>query len=70
MSKRKINKIEPIVLLAKKVKVSTGPYKGFHRTELYQGGKLKAVIPASQSQPRRGQKSIILNGWKFALKWK
>lgn len=64
-----IKKIEPIVLQAKKVKVESGLYKGLLKTELYQDGKLKAVFPADRSQPRKGQKSVILNGWKFNLEW-
>jgi hypothetical protein len=65
-------KAKPIALItlkAKKVKEDTGTYKGFPKTLLYQDGSLKATIPASATQPRKGQKTIILNGWKFALKW-
>lgn len=58
-----------IVLTAKKIKEKTGHWKGYQRTELYQNGRLKATFPAEAKQPKRGQKTILLNGWKFALKW-
>lgn len=65
----KIRKVELLVLKAKKVKSTSGPYKGYLQTELYQDGNLKAIIPASQTQPKKGAKTYMLNGWKFALKW-
>ena len=64
-----VKKIDFIVLKAVKVKEKSGLYKSYERTEFYQDGVLKATIPASSRQPKRGQKFIILNSWKFALKW-
>lgn len=59
-----------ITLTAKRVKETTGLYKGFVKTELYnQDGSLKATIPASAKQPRKGKKTIILNCWNWALNW-
>lgn len=61
--------IDLIILTAKKVKIESGVYKGLFQTELYSGKSLKAVVPASQTQPRKNQKTITLNSWKFGLKW-
>lgn len=64
-----IKTFSPIELKAKKVKRKNA--NGFYETttEIYQDGKLKAIFPASQRQPRKGQKSIKLNGYIFSLKW-
>jgi len=35
-----------------------------------QDGRLKATIPASAKQPKKGSKFITLNCWKFKLDWK
>jgi len=32
-------------------------------------GKVKAIIPSSIRQPRRGQKTIKLNCWTWLLNW-
>lgn len=65
----KVNKTGLITLRAKKVKTTSGPFKGLPATEFYQDGVLKGRISPSAAQPRKGQKTIVLNGWKFALKW-
>lgn len=64
-----VKKIDLIELKAVKVKEKNGIFKGFEKTELYQNGVLKAVVPASSRQPKRGQKTIMLNSWKFGLVW-
>ena len=63
-----MNTIELIVLVAKKVKTVECGHCCI-KTEIYENGKLKAVIPASSWQPRTDKKTIILNGWIYALKW-
>lgn len=62
------NKQGLIILTAKKVKVSENGHTGY-KTELYQDGRLKATIPCEQRQPRKGQKTIVLNCWTFGLQW-
>ena len=69
MAKKKVKQQDLIVLRAVKKKVPNGIYKGMVTTYFFQGKTLKAILPASARQPRKGQKTIILNGWKFALKW-
>ena len=32
-------------------------------------GKVKAIFPNSLKQPRRGTKQIIINNFKYKLKW-
>lgn len=32
-------------------------------------GKVKAIFSSSLRQPKRGQKTIILNCWEFTLNW-
>lgn len=59
-----------IVLNAKRVKETEGLYKGFNRTEYHtQDGKLKAIVPASAKQPRKGKKTATVNCWTFTLSW-
>lgn len=53
-----------IQLQAKRVKTKVG-----FITELCQDGKIKAIIPATQRQPRKGTKVITLNCWTFSLVW-
>lgn len=57
-----------ITLQAKKVKIFE---KGicFTKTEIYQNGKLKATFDIFSKQPKKGQKTIILNCWEWKLKW-
>jgi hypothetical protein len=57
-----------IILKAKKVKVKENGYTAY-KTELYQGEKLMATIPISQRQPRKNQKTIMLNCWRYGLEW-
>jgi hypothetical protein len=67
MTKAKIGEL--ITLKAKKVKVSDkGGFVGY-RTEFYKDGELKATIPTNMRQPKIDAKTIILNGWKFAVEW-
>lgn len=61
--------MELIVLKAKRVKEKDGVYKGYNRTEMYKDGILKAIIPASSIQPRKGKKTIMLNCCKWKLEW-
>lgn len=59
-----------ITLTAKRVKETEGLYKGLNRTEFYKpDGTLKATIPASATQPKKGVKTIILNCWKWGVIW-
>lgn len=58
-----------LTLTAIKVKEISGLYKGYDRTELYQDGVLYATIPASAKQPRRGQKTVTINCFKWAVIW-
>ncbi len=67
--KKEVKQVGLITLDVKKVKETEGIYKGLFRTEFYQNGVLKAVVPANQRQPRKGQKTFRLNGWNFNLKW-
>ena len=61
--------MELITLEAKKVEVIENGFKSF-QTEFYKmNGVLKCIIPSHLKQPRKGRKTIILNGWKFNLKW-
>ena len=32
-------------------------------------GKVKAIFPNSLRQPRRGTKQVIINNFKYKLKW-
>lgn len=39
-------------------------------TEIFnQDGTIKAVFPSLISQPRKGQKTIVINCFKYALEW-
>lgn len=65
-----MSKFEFIVLKAKRVKETEGVYKGYVKTEIRnQDGTLKAIIPASQTQPRKGKKFQTLNCFKYILDW-
>lgn len=65
-----MEKFEYIVLNAKRVKETSGIFKGFVKTEFYnQDGTLKATIPAESKQPRKGKKFYTLNCFKFRLNW-
>ena len=56
-------------LSARKIKETTGLYKGLYRTEFYQHGILFATIPAAHKQPRTGKKTIVLNCFTWGLSW-
>lgn len=58
-----------ITLTAQKVKETEGNYKGFDKTVISKDGEVYATIPAFQPQPRKGQKTIVLNCWTYALTW-
>ena len=58
-----------ITLIAKRVKVTEGLWKGYNQTEFYLNGKLKAIIPASSKQPSKRTKTTILNCWRYKLIW-
>ena len=60
--------MELITLKARKVRTTEHGYTGY-KTEFYQDGKLFATIPLGSRQPKTGQKTIWLNGWKWALEW-
>jgi len=61
--------MELITLEVKRVKVVENGFKSF-QTELYKAnGVLKCIIPSYQKQPRKGRKTIMINGWNFKLKW-
>ena len=65
-----MTKFDFITLNVKRVKETDGIYKGFSRTELYnQDGTLKAIIPASAKQPRKGTKYKTINCFKYKLNW-
>jgi hypothetical protein len=62
--------MEYLILNAKKVKETDGVYKGYFRTEFYdKNGKLMAIVPASQKQPRKGIKFFTLNCFKYKINW-
>lgn len=54
---------------AKRVKETTGTYKGFNKTEYYLDGELFATIPASSAQPRKDKKVITLNCFRYLVQW-
>lgn len=58
-----------LTVQAKRVKETTGLYKGYNRTEIYKNGVLFATFPAEQTQPRKDKKTIILNCWRWKLEW-
>lgn len=58
-----------ITIQAKKVKETTGHWKGYFRTEFYKDGILFATVPAQSRQPRKGIKTYTLNCWKWAVEW-
>jgi len=54
-----------IILKAEKKKVPYG-----YSTIIYNSDNtIKAIFPVNQRQPRKGQKTIMINCWKFALEW-
>jgi len=53
-----------LTLEAKRVKTEYG-----FKTELYRDGKLKATIPDYQKQPHGNQKTIMLNCFRWKLKF-
>lgn len=55
-------------LIAKRVWVETILGK-FYKTELYLDGKLLATIPVEAKQPMIRRRSIIVNCWKYNLKF-
>lgn len=52
-----------------KVKETTGLYKGYYRTEIYKNGELFVIFPAGQRQPRKSQKTVNINCFKWSLTW-
>jgi len=62
--------MELIKLTARKVKVETGLYKGFTKTQFFKpDGKLFCTMPAYSRQPRKDSKIIVINCFKYALTW-
>lgn len=63
--------MELLTLTATKEKATMGNWKGYETTSLRDGnGNLVAVYPPEQKQPRRGQKTIIHNCFRYNLIWK
>lgn len=56
-------------IVAKKVRKKSGVYKGFFETQLFLNEMLIAVVSASSRQPRKGQKTIMINCWRYKLNW-
>ena len=48
-----------LTITAKRVKETTGIYKGYVRTEFYKHDFLYATIPAGHKQPRKGIKKCF-----------
>jgi hypothetical protein len=64
-----IKNLNAITLEAKSTTINEGTFAGKTKTELFQNGKMIAVIPPQAKQPRINQKKISLKGWDFKLKW-
>lgn len=62
--------IDPsLSLVARKVTVNEGHYKGKKETWLYQNGEVIATIYAYDEQPRIGSKKIRINRMDYAVSW-
>lgn len=61
--------MELIELRAKREVETSGPFKGFQKTVIYKEDTVYCEIPANQSQPRKGSKTIVLNCFKYKLTW-
>lgn len=46
-----------------------GRYKGLLSTSIFKDGNLFAYFKPGMKQPRFGSNTIILNCWKWSLKW-
>jgi hypothetical protein len=70
MAKKSDKKSRLITLTAKRVKETTGLYKGYNRTEYYKpDGTLYATVPAESKQPRKDAKTVIINCFRWAVEW-
>jgi len=56
-------------VICKRIKEIEGLYKGYNKTEVYKDGKLYAIFPASQKQPRFGSVTIMINCFNYRAKW-
>lgn len=66
----KKQKFELITLTAKRVKETSGPYKGLFKTEFYRAdGNLLAVFAPNITQPKKDAEYVVINGCNFKIKW-